>query len=78
MPPDARTPPGLAPAGGALLDDPEHSLVNDSHQDNGHSARGDLSHDPRGVDRLALPLRVGRRALMAFAARYPALAMRGR
>jgi hypothetical protein len=37
MPPNARTPPGLAPAGGALLNEPLESVVDDSDDDNLHA-----------------------------------------
>jgi hypothetical protein len=43
MPPDARTPPGLAPAGGALLNEPFESVVDDSEHDNLRAAPGPVS-----------------------------------
>jgi hypothetical protein len=54
MPPDARTPPGLAPAGGALLNDPSRSVVEDGDRDNIQATPRD---DDRSVESPALPIR---------------------
>jgi hypothetical protein len=44
MPPDVRTPPGLVPAGGALLSDPNASVADGGDRDNSQTTPRDDDH----------------------------------